>query len=358
MSPDAPVSLALPFGAIGLVGGWLTADSYHLGPPHNAPGILLTTVTPVVAALLGRYLTPRIGGVGTGGAAAPDGGMGATALDGGAGAAGGVGPLGGAEPQRAAGWVEGPGRWTRRGPLVASLLVVWSIGVAGVVNGMTIVGILLGPEGTMMGAALGALFSLPFIPALALVLLAASRVGRARAGSIVAASDRRAVWAATAAVIALATLATRARFGAPPAPDLGRVIAGVGLAVVAALFAVDAVALARVLTLPRRPVGAGEGAGGGGELGRGGEVEIEVEVEARGQRSGTGMGMEERIDLGLGDEVQVEVVQPTHAYRGARQIARIVRGNRERAATALQEGLVWGGIALALGAALWGMPWG
>ncbi|WP_437783586.1 hypothetical protein [Sorangium sp. So ce1097] len=343
MSPDAPVSLALPFGAIGLVGGWLTADSYHLEPPHNLPGILLAAVTPVVAALLGSYLTRRIGGLGSGGSVASDGG---------AGAAGHAGPL------LAAGWAEGPGRWTRRGPLVASLLAVWAIGVAGVVNGMTILGILLGPEGTILGAALGALFSLPFIPALAVVLFAANRVGRARAGSIVAASDRRAVWAATAAVIALAALATRALFGAPAAPELGRAVAGAGLAVVAALFAVDAVALARVLTLPRRPVGAG--AGPGGELGDGGEVEIEVAVEGRaeagGQRSGTGMGMGERIDLGLGDEVQVEVVRPIHAYRGARQIARIVRGNRERAAAALRAGLARGGIALAIGAALWGKP--
>ncbi|WP_437638348.1 hypothetical protein [Sorangium sp. So ce854] len=347
MSPDPPVSLALPFGAIGLVGGWLTADSYHLEPPHNLPGILLAAVTPVVAALLGSYLTRRIGGVGSGGSAASDGGPGA---------AGDAGPL------LATGWPEGPGRWTRRGPLVASLLAVWAIGVAGVVNGMTILGILLGPEGTILGAALGALFSLPFIPALAVVLLAANRVGRARAGSIVAASDRRAVWAATAAVIALAALAARALFGAPLAPDFARAVAGAGLAVVAALFAVDAVALARVLTLPRRPVGAGAGGGGGGELGDGGEVEIEVEVEGRaeagGQRSGTGMGMGERIDLGLGDEVQVEVVRPIHAYRGARQIARIVRGNRERAAAALRAGLARGGIALAIGAALWGKPWG
>lgn len=342
MSPDAPVSLALPFGAIGLVGGWLTADSYHLEPPHNLPGILLVAVTPVVAALLGSYLTRRIGGVGSGGSAASDGG---------AGAAGSAGPL------LAAGWAEGPGRWTQRGPLAASLLAVWAIGVAGVVNGMTILGILLGPEGTILGAALGALFSLPFIPALAVVLLAANRVGRARAGSIVAASDRRAVWAATAAVIALAALALS---GAPAAPELGRAVAGAGLVVVAALFAIDAVALARVLTLPRRPVGAGAGGGGGGELGDGGEVEIEVEVEGRaeagGQRSGTGMGTGERIDLGLGDEVQVEVVRPTHAYRGARQIARIVRGNRERAVAALRAGLARGGIALAIGAALWGKP--
>ncbi|MGK3991553.1 hypothetical protein WME99_51365 [Sorangium sp. So ce136] len=339
MSPDAPVSLVVPFGAIGLVGGWLTADSFHLA--DEAPRYLLAGVTPVVAALLGSYLTRRIGGVGAG--SAP------------------VMSSAGAGRGDGAAWMDGPGRWTRQGPIAASLLALWAIGVAGVVNGMTI-GLLLGPAGMIIGAAFGAVFSLPFVPALAAVLLAANRVGRARAGSIVAAADRRAVWAATSMVIALAVLTARALFGAPLAPELGRAVAAMGLATVGVLFVVDAVALARVLTLSRGPMAAGEG----GEAG-----ELEVEAEARDEtgelgegetgrgrsaaRGGRGMG--ERIDLGLGEEVQVEVVRPTHAYRGTRQIARVVRGNRERAAAVLRAALARGGIALAIGAALWGEPW-
>ncbi|MGK3965278.1 hypothetical protein WMF38_14005 [Sorangium sp. So ce118] len=339
MSPDAPVSLVVPFGAIGLVGGWLTADSFHLA--DEAPRYLLAGVTPVVAALLGSYLTGRIGGVGAGSAAATSS----------AGAGWGDG----------AAWMDGPGRWTRRGPIAASLLALWAIGVAGVVNGMTI-GLLLGPAGMIIGAAFGAVCALPFVPALAAVLLAANRVGRARAGSIVARADRRAVWAATSMVIALAVLTARALFGAPLAPELGRAVAAMGLATVGALFVVDAVALARVLTLPRGPLAAGEGDEAG---------ELEVEAEARdeagelgeggtgGGRSAArgGRGMGERIDLGVGEEVQVEVVRPTHAYRGTRQIARVVQGNRERAAAVLRAALARGGIALAVGAALWGEPW-
>ncbi|WP_433935164.1 hypothetical protein AB3662_10880 [Sorangium cellulosum] len=338
MSPDAPVSLALPFGAIGLVGGWLTADSLHLQPSHDAARFLLAGVTPITAALLGSYLTKRIGGVGGGGAATSR--VGAGAVDG----ARLVGAV----------WMEGPGRWTRRGPIVAGLLAVWAIVVAGVVNGMTI-GLMMGPAGMIIGAAFGAVFSLPFIPALAVVLLAANRVGRARAGSIVASADRRAVWAATASVIAVAALGARALFGAPVAPELGSAAAAMGLALVGALFVVDAAALARVLTLPRGPMGAAAG----GERGEVGEVEVEIEAtgDAGGKRSGTGVGRGERVDLGLGDEVHVEVVRPTHAYRGTRQIARIVRGDRERAAAVLQAGLARGGIALAIGAALWGQPW-
>ncbi|WP_437512327.1 hypothetical protein [Sorangium sp. So ce1099] len=339
MSPDAPVSLVVPFGAVGLVGGWLTADSLYLA--DDAPRYLLAGVTPVVAALLGSYLTRRIGGVGAASAAATSS----------AGAGWGDG----------AAWMDGPGRWTRRGPIAASLLALWAIGVAGVVNGMTI-GLLLGPAGMIIGAAFGAVFSVPFVPALAAVLLAANRVGRARAGSIVARADRRAVWAATSMVIALGVLTARALFGAPLAPDLGRAVAAMGLATAGALFVVDAVALARVLTLPRGPIAAGEGEEAG---------ELEVEVEARDEAGELGEGetgrgrsaarggrrMGERIDLGVGEEVQVEVVRPTHAYRGTRQIARVVRGNRERAAAVLRAALARGGIALAVGAALWGEPW-
>ncbi|KYF87815.1 hypothetical protein BE20_25050 [Sorangium cellulosum] len=310
------MSLVLPFGAMGLVGGWLTADSFHL--PDRSVHYLLAGVTPVVAGLLGHYMTSRIGGVGSAGAAAPGAVAGWADRPGGA---------------------SGPGRWTRRGPIVASLLSLWAIVVAGVVNGMS-VGLVLGPAGMLVGAPFGAVFSLPFVPALAVVLLAANRVGRARAGSVVAQADRRAVWSATAAVIAAAALAAPALFGRPAVPEVGRAVAAVGLGVVGALFVVDAVALAKVLTLPLPPrlIGAEEAREGGAGI--------------------TGiMGTGERVDLGFGDEVRVEVVQPTHAYRGAPQIARVVRGNRERAVGALRAGLARGGIALAIGAALWGGPW-
>ena len=165
--------------------------------------------------------------------------------------------------------------------------------------------------------------------------------------------------------IALAVLMARALFGAPVAPELGRAVAAMGLATVGALFVVVAVVLARVLKLSRGPKTAGEG-------GEAGELEVEAETrdeagelgEAGGGETGRGRSaaragrrMGERIDLGLGDEVQVEVVRPIHAYRGTRQIARVVRGNRERAAAVLRAALARGGIALAIGAALWGEPW-
>ncbi len=225
---------------------------------------------------------------------------------------------------------------------MVGMLALWAIVVAGVVNGMTI-GLVAGPAGMIVGAAFGAVFALPFVPALAVVLIAANRVGRARAGSVVALSDRRAVWAATAAVIAVA-LQLGSGLPGEAAPDLERLVAAMGFAVVAGLCMVDAVVMARVLKLPRERSGAGD------------EVaeRIAAEIEATGAMAagedgeraercaGRGKGTGERIDLGLGDEVQVEVVRPTHAYRGAQQIARVVRGDRERAAAALRAGLMRG----------------
>lgn len=333
MSPDAPVSLVFPCGAIGLVGGWLTADVLEMD--ELVPRGLLAGVTPIVAALLGHYLTPRIGGVWGDGAMAF--GAGEAPLDG-------------------VPWVDAPGKWTRRGPFMAGMLALWAIVVAGVVNGMTI-GLVAGPAGMLIGAAFGAVFALPFVPALAVVLIAANRVGRARTGSSVALSDRRAVWAATAAVIAVA-LQLGSGLPRAAAPDLGRLVAAMGFAVVAGLCALDALELARVLKLPRERTGAGE------EAAERIAEEIEAGAMAAGEDGGAGSvaqaggkGTGERIDLGLGDEVHVEVVRPTHAYRGAQQIARVVRGNRERAVAALRAGLMRGAGALAIGAVLWGEVW-
>jgi hypothetical protein len=317
MSDDSPAKLALPFGAIGFVGGWLTADMFGLRGDEIR--WLLGIVTPISAAVLGACLTARIGG-GRGEAARFSAEAGGRA-----------------------------GSWTRQPPLVASLLVLGAIVLAGIANGATIGMVLLPPVGAIVGAIYGAMCALPFIPALGLVLLAANRVGRARAGSIVAASDRRAVWTATATAIAVAGLAGRALFSRTVAPDLVLVAAGISCAVLAAMFVADGVALTRVRTMPPAELAADEV---GAPLGLTAE-----ELAARGS-AGLDAGRREEIDLGLGDEVRVEVVTPTHAYRGVQRIARVVRGDREGAAAALRAGMMRAGVALAASAVLWGLRWG
>ena len=148
-----PVPLTWPFAVAGLVGGWLSADTFK---PHGGDElrVLLALVTPVVAALLGRFLTSRIHG----------------------------------------------------GPLRTALMVTAAIIGAGMINGV-LLGLFLGAMiGVLIGVPFGALFALPFVPPLALVVLLARRVGRARPGSAVDASDRRAVWGAVAVSASLATL--------------------------------------------------------------------------------------------------------------------------------------------------------
>jgi hypothetical protein len=295
VSCDASVSLVLCFGAVGLVGGWLTADAFALD--GDAIRWLLTSVTPIAAALLGAYLSARL-----------------VSAEG----------------------TQGAGPWLQRSALARGLLVVAAIVLAGAVNGASIGLLLVPPAGLVFGAFFGVLCSLPFVPALGLVLFAAMRAGRARAGSVVAASDRRAVWAAAAAVIALGVLGMRALYPPPVEPWLTTVVAGVACAVLVGLFAVDAIELARVATMAALS-----------------------EVEADGGRAMRADGGEvEAVDLGVGDEVRVEVVRPKHAYRGVEQIARVVRGSRELTAAALRGGLARAGVALAVGAVLWAQPWG
>lgn len=318
MSPEPSAMLTLPFGAIGLSGGWLTADMCYM--PGSEVRWLLGIVTPLSAATLGAFLSARIGG------------RSGEALR-----------LGAQADERIR-------SWSRQDPLVAGLLVLGAIVLAGMANGALIGMMLLPPVGAILGAICGAIWALPFIPALGLVLRAASRVGRARAGSIVAASDRRAVWTATATVIAVAGLAGRASYPHTVAPDLILAAAGISCVVLAAMFVADAAALTRVLKMPPAELAAEEA---GAAMGLTAE-----ELAARGSADhGAGRRHAREIDLGLGDELRVEVVSPTHAYRGVQQIARMVRGDRERAAAALRAGMIRAGMALAASAALWGLRW-
>ena len=79
-----------------------------------------------------------------------------------------------------------------------ALLGALAIAGAGSANGMLIgvftAGVREFAGGIVVGALFGALCSLPFIPALGLILAAARRVGRARAPSVVDSLDRRRVW--------------------------------------------------------------------------------------------------------------------------------------------------------------------
>jgi hypothetical protein len=155
----APYGLRLgpPFFAIGLAGGWLTAEVHQLGeaPAEVAIRGLLTVVTPVVAAFLGARMS-----------------------------------------------IEAP----PRGPLTSAMTLCVATVLAGVVNGMIVGFFAAPPWGALIGAPWGFICALPFVPVLAAIMAAARNVGRARPESVVDRSDRRAIWTATSVSVALATL--------------------------------------------------------------------------------------------------------------------------------------------------------
>jgi hypothetical protein len=152
-SEPSPVSLTWPFALAGLAGGWLSADCAR---PHDGGPIrgLLIGVTPIVAALLGHFMTARVHG----------------------------------------------------GPLRTTLLTVGSVLVAGTLNGALIGLFVGGALGLVFGGVFGVFFAFPFLPPLVASALFARRVGRARRGSAVDRADRRAVWVPVILGAALAVL--------------------------------------------------------------------------------------------------------------------------------------------------------
>jgi hypothetical protein len=156
-----PVSLWLPFGALGVAGGWLTART--IGPGDAPVQAMLITFTPISCMLLGGFLQRRLSRF----------------------------------------WFP-----------IAFVSTV----VAGVFNGAMIGMCLGGPVGIPFGGMFGAMYALPFLPATLAVSLAARRV-RAAEHTPVGRAQRRGVWAAVAFSVAAAaaTVAWHKSLGWPPA---------------------------------------------------------------------------------------------------------------------------------------------
>jgi hypothetical protein len=156
-----PPSLWLPFAALGIAGGWLTARGF--GPGDAPIGAMLFTFTPLSCALLGGFLTKRIG------------------------------------------------RFWFPLAFVATI-------VAGVFNGALIGLCLAGPVGVPFGGMFGAMYALPFLPATMAVAFAARRV-TAAPETPVGRAQRRGIWVTAAFAIAAsaAVCAAHHSFGWPPA---------------------------------------------------------------------------------------------------------------------------------------------
>ena len=156
-----PPSLWLPFAALGVAGGWLVARGF--GPGEAPISAMLITFTPISCALLGGFLTKRLG------------------------------------------------RFWFPIAFVATI-------VAGVFNGAMVGLCLAGPVGVPFGGMFGAMYALPFIPATMVVAFAAHRV-TASGDTPVGRAQRRGVWATAAFAIAgaAALCAGHHAFGWPPA---------------------------------------------------------------------------------------------------------------------------------------------
>jgi hypothetical protein len=180
----------------------------------------------------------------------------------------------------------------------------------------------------------GYLCTVPFLPVCAAVLAAARRAQRARLGSLVAASDRRAVWGILATALLLATLEALPDWPAPrgkpligPAPALALVVAAVACILV--VLAADVLAwrrAARVLAQGLTPREAGD--------------------------LGPDDGAAPHLDLGLGDDLHARVSRSRAAYRGRDRTLAVVQGDGDRARDALRRALRRGLVGVAVAGAV------
>jgi hypothetical protein len=290
-------ALAPPFAIVGLAAGWLS-DGLLANPlvgiaAHNNQ-LAAAAASAAVGWALGVVLTRRM--------AARDA-LGATPL-----------------------------RW----PVLCAM-----VAAGGAAAGCFVGGLELGTmNGALTGAGNGALSALAFVPVCALVLSFARRADRARQGSIVAASDRRAVWGILATALAVTTLAAAAdwpaaqRHAASEPWAAAAMAAGAGLAVLAILLA-DVAAFARVARAVRGDLA----------LRDPDDARVADDVPA--------------LDLGLGEDVRARLTRGAGAYRSRDRAVALVLGSTGEARGALGWALLRGVVGLSLVAAVAsGHRWG
>jgi hypothetical protein len=282
--------LAFPFAAIGLAAGWLS-DALLANP---AVGVSLRTnqelaagISALVCAVLGAALTRRC-----------------VLCD----------LLLATEVPR---------------PLLAVYVIIGGVVAGGAVGGLARDSMF----GLVSGAVSGALCAVAFLPVCALVLTAARRANRARLGSIVAGTDRRAVWGIMATALSVMMLAAlpdwpASRYGtvAPPRVALG-MTAGAGLLILAILVA-DAVALTRVARVAR------------------------TEMEPRDRDEADRGEAIPELDLGLGEQVLATLSRSAAAYRSRDRVVALLIGSVGEARAALRRALLRGVLGLAIAAAV------
>jgi MFS family permease len=280
--------IGYPFAVFGAAAGWLAAGFLatpivNLTYGHTEP-LFTAGCSLIIAAALGRYLTRSV--------------------------------------VNAAVFADPSATWAR-------LVVAQAVG--GALVGALVGGYMWQTEpGVTAGMVGGALVGLAFLPIGALVVRAARRAARARMGSIVAASDRRAMWGILATTLAGATLlalpdwpASLVGYIAPPWVALGLTLA-CG-AVTVGLLVADLEARTRVLRLDREA----------GSMER-----REASDEPREDDP------EPEIDFGLGADVLARMARGAAAYRARDRATSLLLGSSAQALAALRDGVRRSAIGL------------
>lgn len=206
---------------------------------------------------------------------------------------------------------------------------VTAVLLAGTLTGLSMALVYETYRGPLVGALCGLACATAFVPVCVAVILAARRAQRARLGSIVSASDRRAVWGILATALAVTTLeglldwpAFHARDTAAPLPAVGMAL-GAGL-VIAAILAADVRALRRAR----------------------GSVEQGLTQREPGEPEVADTDVP-RLDLGLGEDSWARLARSASAYRGRDRTLALIQGNPEQALGALRRAIRRGGMGLA-----------
>lgn len=284
------VSLTWPLAAIGLAGGWLTADALGLGSNEAAPRWLLVGITPVTAGCFGWWLSV---------ARRTDDGVAPRFLG---------------------------------EPLTSAFLVALATLFAGVLNG-AVIGLFAVPiVGAIAGSIFGLFCAVPFIPAIGATVWAARVAGRARPGSLVDGVSRRAVWAAVVGSVALAcamvwsSASDERRFYGPPRDGgIGPVVTILLCVAAILLLAADAAALVRTRLAAA-------------DLARMVDAAESDPVEPAAASV---------LDLGLGAASHVEKAPSPTVYRARERVLRIIRGSPAEAEKAIRVALLRGALVVA-----------
>jgi hypothetical protein len=277
--------LALPFGLLGLCGAFLTADHFGLSGAYR-DGVArgpLTLFLPLVAAILGLLLSAR---------------------------------------------------WIAKRRWATVLVVVLGTELAGGCVGY-VTGKLVWPlQDSAFVVGSGLVTGLAFLPVVALLVWLARRVGRARAGSLVDETDRRAPWMLIAIAVALfqGPVAYGARTIHHINPDVTAALGVLALGAVIVMTALDFLALRRA------------------------NASVLDIGNMRARDPDSSFACEDIEDLGVGDD-EHEALEGGAAYRGNPRPMRVVRGTAEIAVPMLRGAVTRSTYGLMLGLLGFSIPY-